>query len=111
KIQTAKALIVGKKVTVHTPAGYLSVDGDRVTGIVEKPSKGEEPSDLINLVFHYFQNPNEFYSLLKSIKSDGDDVYELALDQYMNQVKISFLAYDGPWSKLKYPHFVLDVGN
>jgi NDP-sugar pyrophosphorylase family protein len=111
KVDSVEALVVGKKVTEHTPAGYLSVNGSKVTGIVEKPSKGEEPSDLINLVFHYFKTPSLFFKLLKQVTNDNDDSYEQALDRMFNQIDVAYHEYDGAWSKLKYPHFVLDVMN
>jgi bifunctional UDP-N-acetylglucosamine pyrophosphorylase/glucosamine-1-phosphate N-acetyltransferase len=103
------AAIVGKKVKGHVPAGYINIEKDRVTGIVEKPKKGEEPSDMINLVFHYFSQPREFIDILNSYTSKKDDIYEQALSQIMQSHTVTHIPYTGSWQKLKLPHYVLDM--
>lgn len=111
KIKTEQndGLVTGIKVSEYFSGGYFKLDHDRVTGIIEKPQPGNEPSDLVNLVFHYFRQPQEFIELLKKIKTDADDAYEQALTQLMQQQEFGFVGYSGYWKKLKYPHFVLDV--
>jgi bifunctional UDP-N-acetylglucosamine pyrophosphorylase/glucosamine-1-phosphate N-acetyltransferase len=103
------AAIVGKKVTNHVPAGYIRIEKDRVIGIVEKPERGKEPSDMINLVFHYFSQPKEFIDVLKSQTSKDDDVYEQALSQIMQSHTVTHIPYTGSWQKLKFPHYVIDM--
>ncbi len=109
--KTLDALIVGKKVSHHFPAGYLKLDGERVVGVVEKPAPGSEPSEFINLVYHYFARPQEFLAELITAKHAEltDDVYERALTTYVSSHRCLFVPYSGYWHKLKYPHFVLDV--
>ncbi|MBT3249867.1 MAG: NTP transferase domain-containing protein [Candidatus Pacebacteria bacterium] len=109
KAEQTDGLVTGIRVNKYFPGGYLQLEDKRVTGIVEKPKPGQEPSDLVNLVFHYFSQPQEFIKLLKQATSEADDVYELALTELMEQQHFGFVSYDGYWSKLKYPHFVLDV--
>jgi NDP-sugar pyrophosphorylase family protein len=102
------AQIVGMKVTEYFLGGYLKVEGNRVTGIIEKPAKGQEPSDLANLFFHYFSEPQELFDLIKKQKN-SDDAYEKALDQLMQKHQVEFMAYQGYWQKLKQAHQVLDM--
>ncbi|MDA1316883.1 MAG: sugar phosphate nucleotidyltransferase [bacterium] len=102
------ACVAGLKVDTYFPGGYLKTNGDRAMGIVEKPGAGNEPSDLINLVFHYFERPAEFMALLRHTDV-ADDQYEQALSDYMQQKKVHVVTYEGPWAKLKYAHHVLDM--
>jgi UDP-N-acetylglucosamine diphosphorylase / glucose-1-phosphate thymidylyltransferase / UDP-N-acetylgalactosamine diphosphorylase / glucosamine-1-phosphate N-acetyltransferase / galactosamine-1-phosphate N-acetyltransferase len=111
KIKTNKidGLVTGIKVSEYFPGGYLQLEDSRVTGVIEKPTPGEEPSDLVNLVFHYFRQPQDFFKLLKKAATDADDAYEQALTELMGQQHFGFVSYDGYWHKLKYPHYVIDV--
>ena len=102
------ACVTGLKVGEYVPGGYLKTDGQRALGIVEKPGAGNEPSDLINLVFHYFKRPAEFMALLRHTDT-SDDQYEKALNGYMQQKEIHVVTYQGTWTKLKYAHHVLDM--
>ncbi|MEK7060687.1 MAG: sugar phosphate nucleotidyltransferase [Patescibacteria group bacterium] len=103
------AWVVGKQVNSYFDGGYLKIEGDRVIEIVEKPGIGHEPSDRINLVFHYFPDLSVFTSLFPSVKTQHDDVYEIALSIYMKNHDVSLVSYQGEWSPLKYPWHVLDV--
>lgn len=102
------ACVAGLKVDKYFPGGYLKTDGERARGIVEKPGAGNEPSDLVNLVFHYFERPAEFMALLRHTDTI-DDQYEKALNDYMQQKEVHIIKYQGAWSKLKYAHHVLDM--
>ena len=48
----------------YFPGGYLTLEGGRVTSVVEKPGAGNEPSDLVNLVAHVFASWRERWSRL-----------------------------------------------
>ena len=52
KAEQTDGLVTGIRVNKYFPGGYLQLEDKRVTGIVEKPKPGQEPSDLVNLVFH-----------------------------------------------------------
>ena len=69
---------------IYEDLGYLKFSGNKLTGIIEKPGKSNEPSDLVNLVFHYFPATlmPKFLSLLEETKRQKDDVYESAKYQY-----------------------------
>lgn len=108
----------GKKVVVtgldrpdYQPVGYFIMDGERVTGIAEKPGADNMPSTLMNLVFHYFSQPGEFLSLLaeKQANSQADDLYEQALSVLMQRGDVEVYRYQGKWQKLKFGYHVLDM--
>lgn len=105
------ALIVARKVSKYFPGGYLKVDEDDVIKeIIEKPGAGNEPSDLINLVVHYFGESADLFKILDNVSSENDDRYEVALDTLIKKgSKIKAIAYDEFWQAVKYPWHVLDL--
>ncbi|MDP1722624.1 MAG: sugar phosphate nucleotidyltransferase [Candidatus Gottesmanbacteria bacterium] len=100
---------VGKKVTDYFPGSYFIFDGKNVIGVVEKPGKGNEPSNLVGLVFDYFPDSERFLELLQNSKSEHDDIYEKALNELLKDGKAKILPYDGYWYPTKYPWHVLDI--
>lgn len=105
------AFLIGKKVKEYFPGGYLKVrKNGQITGIVEKPGKGNEPSKMINLVIHYYKSSDMLLKALKAVKSSKDDRYEVALDELMKAgVKMKVVPYEGFWQAVKYPWHVLDL--
>ena len=51
---TLGGLLAAARVSSYFPGGYLTLEGGRVTSVVEKPSAGNEPSDLVKIVAHVF---------------------------------------------------------
>ncbi len=107
----ADAFILGKKVESYFPGGYLETDSDGyIHNIVEKPGEGNEPSDLVNLVLHYYSDPGALMEALKSCESEEDDKYEVAMADMMKAgVKFKAVSYDGPWHPIKFPWHVQNV--
>ena len=104
-------LIAGVKVSEYFPGGYLTLKGQRVTGVAEKPGAGNEPSDLVNLVAHIYASS---FDLLTVIEDEAqhhgrDDVYERALTRLMAMGEFRAHVYEGRWQALKYPWHTLDV--
>jgi bifunctional UDP-N-acetylglucosamine pyrophosphorylase/glucosamine-1-phosphate N-acetyltransferase len=103
-------LIAGARVREYFPGGYMTLQGDRVMSIVEKPGPGNEPSDLVTLVAHVHAS---WLALMQTLAYEsahgGDDVYERALSSLMETSDYSVHVYDGRWQGLKYPWHVLDV--
>ena len=104
----ADSYILGKKVTEYFPGGYLETDSDGIiSGVVEKPGEGNEPSDLINLVVHLHKDPKKLVAALENVSSDDDDLYEVALAQMIaDGVKMQAVEYDGFWQPIKFPWHV-----
>ncbi len=109
KTLSSEAFITGMKVEKNLPMGYLEIVSGRPRGIVEKPMKGAEPSEYINLVLHYFADPNELLSTISGTSSHNDDQYERALTTYMKSHDVDLMTYDSYWQKLKYSFDVLDM--
>lgn len=103
------SFIVGKKMSQYFDGGYVSLDGERLTQIVEKPGKGNEPSDLVNLVFHFFADAQKFKKYLTEAHTDRDDVYEQALDAYAKSTLVRVIEYDNDWYPVKYGHHLIDL--
>lgn len=106
-----ESFMIGKKVSSYFPGGYLKMKPNgQITGIVEKPGAGKEPSSMINLVIHFHRNSSMVLKALKSVKTSRDDRYEAALDELMNAgIKMKVIPYEGFWQAVKYPWHVLDL--
>jgi bifunctional UDP-N-acetylglucosamine pyrophosphorylase/glucosamine-1-phosphate N-acetyltransferase len=104
-------LIAAARVNSYFPGGYLTLSGERVTGIVEKPGPGNEPSDLVNLVAHVFSSGRALLHSLEreSAESGNDDAYERAVSSLLADSEIRAQVYEGRWQALKYPWQTLDV--
>lgn len=103
------AYIIAKPVKSYFPGGYLVVNEYNEIGhIVEKPPKGEEPSNLINIVIHLHAQPNKLLKYLTNTTSTADDIYEKSLDRMISEgQKIKAVIYDGDWEAIKYPWHIL----
>ncbi len=112
-IRAAKNLegaLLSKKVPSYFPGGYLKVNKQNIIqSLVEKPGEGKEPSDLVNIVAHFFQKAVDLKSALSRAKSSRDDVYEMALADLFLKLKFCAVPYAGRWSAIKYPWHVLDA--
>lgn len=112
KVQTkikdskAKSVLVGSKTDTPSLFGMLKFEGNRAVGIVEKPKKGEEPSD-IKVVGVYVLEPRFFDYYEKTVKHQYD--FEDALSLYMkeNNTEVVLMEKEGP--SLKYPWHLFDV--
>lgn len=105
----ADSYLLAYKVKEYFPGGYLKLDAKRITGIVEKPEPGKEPSDLINLVLHIHRKPKDLFAALKKVSSNRDDRYEVALDTLMKERTFEAVPYAGYWQPIKFPWHILDL--
>lgn len=109
----AEAYLAGYQVDSYFPGGYLSVEDDgRITGLIEKPGAGNEPSDLVNIVAHVHTNTRQLFDAIDGLYANdhpNDDHYEVAMARLMNESRYQYVRYTGPWYPIKYPWHVLDV--
>lgn len=105
-----KMVVGGYKTNILAPAGYYKIEHDTVTGVVEKPSHDNKPSDVLRLVTDFYQDATEFIELFDQFENDTerDKRYEMAQDVLLRKYGAA-IEYSSYWTKLKYPHFVLDV--
>lgn len=94
----------------YFPGGYFKLTGNKITGLVEKPGETRQPSNYVNLVLHYFKDPQLFTNYLKKTKSKKDDLYEVAINNMLkNKIETEIYRYDGYWQSLKYPWHILEM--
>ncbi|MEK9166687.1 MAG: NTP transferase domain-containing protein [Patescibacteria group bacterium] len=105
----ADSFLLAREVFEYFPGGYLKIEGEKITGIIEKPGAGNEPSNLINLVLHLHKNPKRLFEILKEVSSEKDDRYEIALDILMKERTFQAVPYSGFWQALKFPQHVLNL--
>lgn len=105
------ARMLAYRVKEYFPGGYLEIDRDDcLAHIVEKPARGEEPSDLVNILVHEHKNPKRLLEYIEGVQTRQDDVYEQALDDMVRDgVRIQVLPYDGFWAPIKYPWHIFGV--
>lgn len=107
------AWIASYNVKSYFPGGYLVVDSDlNITNIIEKPSIGTEPSNLVNIVAHIHPNLRLLLHQIENEYNDrmcADDHYERAMTHLMKMQDYKAVHYEGPWFAIKYPWHVLDV--
>ncbi len=107
------SFICAKKVHQYFPGGYLEIKNNgEIFRIVEKPGKGKEPSDLVNLVIHLHKNPQKLFDFLSRISSDRDDRYEVSISKMIRDgFKMKAIFYDDFWQAIKYPWHIFPVAH
>jgi UDP-N-acetylglucosamine diphosphorylase / glucose-1-phosphate thymidylyltransferase / UDP-N-acetylgalactosamine diphosphorylase / glucosamine-1-phosphate N-acetyltransferase / galactosamine-1-phosphate N-acetyltransferase len=108
-VQTCDGALAAKEVEQYFPGGYLELEQDRLTRIIEKPGEGNEPSNLVNLVVHAHKSSKNLLQALQQVQNTHDDGYELALADLFTQQHYVAVPYTGTWAPIKYPWHVLDV--
>lgn len=102
--------ILAKKVDQYFPGGYLQVDGkNKIQSIIEKPGEGNEPSNLVNVVAHYFGKAKGLKEVLGKVDLSQGDAYEQALAQLFKEKDFVAVEYAGNWQAIKYPWHVLEA--
>ncbi len=104
--------ILAKHMKDYFPGGYLEIDEDKkIISVIEKPGEGNEPSNLVNIVGHFFTKSEDLKLALEEAKSSQDDVYETALDTLFKTKNFKAIEYGGVWQAIKYPWHVLEMMN
>ncbi|MDY6769857.1 MAG: sugar phosphate nucleotidyltransferase [Candidatus Nanohaloarchaea archaeon] len=86
--------------------GMLDLDEGRATGVVEKPERGEAPSDH-RIVSTYLLEA-EFFDILDTVE-EHEYSFEDALDRYMDRREVGYAELDAEPPSLKYPWDALDI--
>jgi NDP-sugar pyrophosphorylase family protein len=108
---SAASYLLACEVKDYFPGGYLVLgQGERVKAIVEKPGKGNEPSNLVNVVVHMHTKPGQLLQHIAGAVSSKDDIYERALSDMMEAGQIvKAVSYNGFWKAIKYPWDIFAV--
>ena len=111
KKASASSYILGYQVQKYFPGGYLQVNSrNELLHIVEKPGPGSEPSNLVNILIHLHNKPEELLRYIEGVHTTRDDVYECALDDMVKSgQKIKVIPYSDFWAPIKYPWHIFKV--
>lgn len=111
KSGSASSYILGARVKDYFPGGYLVVDERKeVHHIVEKPGRGEEPSDVVNIVVHLHTDAKVLFQCLGKVESKRDDAYEQALEGMIKKGhKFKLVEYRDFWGPIKYPWHIFAI--
>lgn len=109
RTDTGRPFIAAIEREEYFPGGYVVEQNGRAVSIVEKPLPEQRPSRLVNLVFHFFPNPQDIVQLVQAAQTQRDDRYEQGLAQYMVQQEVGIEKYLGVWYSMKTPLSVLDI--
>ncbi len=80
--------------------GIVTIEGQRITGIQEKPAKGSEKSNLKQHGMHYLKH--EFFEFLQTT-APGQYSFEAALDKYLQVFDVTAVEEIKVLPTLKYP--------
>lgn len=107
----AAAYLVGYEVKDYFPGGYLVTNKrNELKRIVEKPPRGEEPSNLVNILLHLHTEAADLMEYVGKAQTSRDDVYECALDLMVAEGhKIKIVPYRDFWKAIKYPWHIFGV--
>ncbi len=108
---SAISYLLGYEVKSYFPGGYLVVnENNELQIIIEKPGKGVEPSNLVNVMVHLHTDPKRLIKYADGVESRRDDIYECALDAMVrDKHKIKVVPYSGFWTAIKYPWHIFNV--
>ncbi len=111
KKTSTSSYILGYQVQKYFPGGYLQVNSqNELLHIVEKPTPGKEPSNLVNILIHCHNNSEELLRYIKTVRTNRDDVYECALDNMVKSGhKIKVIPHNDFWAPIKYPWHIFKV--
>ncbi len=111
KAGSAVSYLLGYKVKDYFPGGYLVVDSKgELKLIIEKPKRGKEPSNLVNILVHLHTDPKRLLKHAETAQTDKDDVYECALDAMIkDKGRIKVVPHPDFWVPIKYPWHIFPV--
>ena len=101
--------LLAQEVDRYFPGGYIAVENNRITSIVEKPGEGNEPSNLVNIVAHIHNDASVLLDALTQVSNKNDDGYEVALDSLFKERSYAPVPYKGQWNPVKFPWHLLSI--
>jgi len=107
----ANLVLVGRKVAEPWRFGVMRFDGaGRLTGVIEKPPAGQEPSDIAVVGVYYF-SPDIFRCIHDTPPGETDDQLERAYQLLIDRGQAAHVAYDGLFESYKYPWNLLTISD
>ncbi len=107
----AKLVLVGRKVAEPWRFGVMRFDASgRLIGVIEKPPRGQEPSD-IGVVGVYYFAPDIFQCIRDTPAGPTDDQYERAYQLLIDRGQAAHVEYDGMFESYKFPWNLLAIND
>ncbi len=108
KVTNVKAVLLANRKKDSVVQGSLKFEGKRVEGIIEKPKKGEEPSDMCVVGIYLLGK-----DFLNALKNTPQEHYRLekAISDYSKQNNVTFVETSKETVSLKYPWDLLGIEN
>ncbi|MBI2430685.1 MAG: NTP transferase domain-containing protein [Candidatus Levybacteria bacterium] len=100
-----KSVLVVKKSADYRKHGVVSVSGNRVTSVAEKPETGKK--EELCIIGVYLLSKDFIFVLEKTPKEHYQ--FETALSRFAKNGKLSYVAVSTPTITLKYPWELLEV--
>lgn len=107
RAETGNACLAVTHVDDPTNYGVVSIAGEEVTEIVEKPPEYDLPSRLANIGVYAF-GP-EVFAVIRQTAQPGELGLTDVLDTHLDSHPVSAVRYDGPWLDLTEPWDILSV--
>ncbi len=108
KTHSEEIVLLAKKVTNPELFGVLNFVGEKVVGVVEKPKKGEEPSNLKVIGIYLFP-----LSFLNTLRDSNLEEYSLeqAISNFAIKSEVTYIETDNTDVSLKHAWDILDITN
>ncbi len=86
--------------------GMLKFEGEKIKGLIEKPEKGREPSNIKTVGIYLL--PPKFFEYYKRV-SEHQYVFEEALDLYIKENKAEVVMIEKEPTSYKYPWHLFEI--
>lgn len=101
-----KSILLGTKTNQPWSYGILKLEGDTVKGLIEKPEKGKEPSDV--KVIGIYLLSQKIFEYLKKLP-ENQYLFEEALNLYIKDNEAKLIMVKEEPSSLKYPWQLFEI--
>jgi UDP-N-acetylglucosamine diphosphorylase / glucose-1-phosphate thymidylyltransferase / UDP-N-acetylgalactosamine diphosphorylase / glucosamine-1-phosphate N-acetyltransferase / galactosamine-1-phosphate N-acetyltransferase len=102
----SELIFLGAKTSCPWLYGVFKFDGDKIRGLIEKPARGQEPSDV--RTEGIFLLPLKFFEYYKNI-TENENSFEEALDFYVKENSAEIVMAEKEQASLKYPWHLFEV--
>jgi bifunctional UDP-N-acetylglucosamine pyrophosphorylase/glucosamine-1-phosphate N-acetyltransferase len=107
----ANLALVGRKVSEPWRFGVMRLDqGGQLIGVIEKPPKGQEPSDVAVVGVYYF-SPDIFQCIRDTPLGQTDDQFERAYQLLIDRGQAVHIEYEGLFESYKFPWNLLTIND
>lgn len=107
----ANLALVGRKVSEPWRFGVMRFDSSgRLVGVIEKPPRGQEPSDVAVVGVYYF-SPDIFQCIRDTPQGQTDDQFERAYQLLIDRGQAVHVEYEGLFESYKFPWNLLTIND